>query len=119
MLNTKVRLLATMESVQDAIATSKKLIICAGRWGKMCIPVYRAMENLETEEKYTDISFRAVDFDGEAAYLIRTLEACCDFMGLPFTVYYRDSTVVHATSSIQSKEQLEDNIKRYLLSGSG
>jgi hypothetical protein len=35
---------------------------------------------------------------------------------LPFTLCYRNGKVVCATSSIQTKEQLEDNIQRYLLS---
>jgi len=36
-------------------------------------------------------------------------------MGLPFTAYYKNGKMVHATSSIQSRMQLEKNIEEQLL----
>jgi thioredoxin 1 len=33
-------------------------------------------------------------------------------MGLPFTVYYKNGKVVAATSSIQSKEQIQEILDR-------
>ena len=80
----------------------------------MCIPVYRAMEELERQEKHNDITFRVIDFDTSAVRPIKEAKECRGFMGLPFTVYYRDGSVVHATSSIQTKQQLEDNIQQYI-----
>jgi len=89
-------------------------VVCAGRWGPMCIPVYKAMEQLEIEAQYKDVAFLVVNFDTMAATRVRTAPQCRAFMGLPFTVYYKDGQIVKATSSIQSKQQLEDNIASYL-----
>lgn len=80
----------------------------------MCIPVYRAMEIMMEEESYKDIRFMVINFDTEAASSIRNAEACKIFRGLPFTAYYKNGVIVHATSSIQTKQQLEQNIKIYL-----
>jgi thioredoxin 1 len=46
-------------------------------------------------------------FDNPDAYVIRDLPECRGFMGLPFTVYFKNGKVVKATSSIQSKDQIE------------
>lgn len=46
MLKTKLINLKSSQQVKDTITENQKLIICAGRWGPMCIPVYRAMEKL-------------------------------------------------------------------------
>jgi thioredoxin 1 len=115
-MNTRIKHLETVEAVEEAIANNERLMISAGRWGPMCIPVYGAMEELEADDKYKDIVFRVIEFDVPAAIPIRQAKECRDFRGLPFTLCYRNGKVVCATSSIQTKEQLEDNIQRYLLS---
>ena len=115
-MNTRIKHLETVEAVEEAIASNERIMISAGRWGPMCIPVYKAMEELETEDKYKDIVFRVIEFDVPAAIPIKRAEECRGFMGLPFNVYYRGGKVVCATSSIQTKEQIETNIQQYLLS---
>jgi thioredoxin 1 len=62
------------------------------------------MHQLESE--YPHVVFRDMDFDIPEADFIRMLPECRSFMGLPFTIYYRDGKVVQATSSIQSREQI-------------
>lgn len=113
MLKTKLQHLKDRKDAEETITNSQKLIICAGRWGPMCIPVYRAMERLELEEKYNDIVFRVTEFDTDAAKPIREAEKCRGFMALPFTVYCSNNEIVHATSGIQSKEKIEKNIEQY------
>ena len=113
-MDTRIRHLETVEAVEKAIASNERILISAGRWGPMCIPVYKAMEELEGQDKYKDIVFRVIEFDVPAAKPIKEAKECRGFMGLPFTVYYRNGAVVHATSSIQTKQELEDNIQQYL-----
>lgn len=79
-------------------------MICCGRMGPMCIPVHRAMEQLEAE--YPHVAFRDMDFDIPAAGFIKNLPACVAFMGLPFMVYFKRRGVVAATTSIQSIKQI-------------
>ncbi len=114
MLETSLIQIESLEAYDDTVANSEKLIICAGRWGPMCIPVYGIMEKLQKKKEYKDINFRAMVFDNPATEKLRKLDECRSFRGLPFTVYYRDGIVVHATSSIQTREQLEENIEKYL-----
>jgi thioredoxin 1 len=105
--------------VEKLIKSSNKLVICAGRWGPMCIPVYRAMEQINKDYEFQDVLLRVVDFDSEAAGIIRSLEQCKNFRGLPFTVYFLNGNAVCATSSIQPRQQIEDNIKNFLFQGGG
>ncbi len=104
MLKTELKHLETEADIHGVLEQNENVVICCGRMGAMCIPVYRAMERMETE--YPHVAFRDVDFDIPAAYFIRDLPACAAFMGLPFTVYFRRGCVVEATTSIQATGQI-------------
>lgn len=88
----------------------ENVMVCCGRMGPMCVPVYDIMEELQDE--YTHVEFRDMLFDSPEARVIRELPQCRGFMGLPFTVYYKNGNVVAATSSIQSKEQITEILDR-------
>ena len=70
----------------------------------MCIPVYGIAEELEDEYKH--VKFFDMEFDNPEAHIIRSLPEVRGFMGIPFTIYYKDGKVVKATSSIQSRDQI-------------
>ena len=76
----------------------------------MCIPVYQSM--IELESSYPQVAFRDFAFDAPDAHVIRSLPECRGFMGLPFTVYYRNGKVVAATSGIQTKSQISEILDR-------
>ena len=59
-------------------------MICCGRMGPMCIPVYEVMEDLEDE--YSHVKFADMEFDHPEAGIIRNLPECRTFMSLPFVV---------------------------------
>ena len=96
--------LATAEDLQKTINENENVMVCCGRMGPMCIPVYGVMEELEGT--YTDVAFRDMAFDSPEAHIIRNLPECQGFAGLPFTVYYKNGKVVKATSSIQGMDQV-------------
>ena len=104
-------LMTNLEHVMTAAEHAKILeenenvMICCGRMGPMCVPVYAAMEELRDE--YPDVKFMDMLFDSPEAHVIRNAPECAGFMGLPFTMYYKNGKVVKATSSIQSKEQIK------------
>ncbi len=104
MLNTKLKHLSSLEEINDLLKNSQNVMVCCGRMGPMCIPVYRVMEKLQ--DQYPYVAFRDMDFDISAADFIKGLSDCASFMGLPFTVYFRDGKAVKATSSIQSEKQV-------------
>ena len=85
-------------------------MVCCGRMGPMCIPVYGIMEELEP--KYPHVQMRDMDFDIPVASFIRNLPECSLFMGLPFTVYFKNGKVVEATSSIQGERQITEILNR-------
>jgi len=110
MLKTKLQHLETEKEVQEVLEKSENVLICCGRMGPMCTPVYGIMEELE--EQYPHVAFRDQDFDIPAADFIRNLPECAYFMGLPFTVYFKNGTVVAATTSIQTKNQVTEILDR-------
>ena len=84
---------------------NENVMICCGRMGPMCLPVYAAMETLKPDYKH--IKFYDMAFDAPFAHVIRNHPDCSGFMGLPFTMYYKNGKVVKATSSIQNTSQVK------------
>ncbi len=104
MLYTNLTHLETEQEVEEAVENNEKVMLCCGRMGPMCVPVYGIMEELEPQ--YPHIKFCDQDFDIPAADLIKNLPDCASFMGLPFTLYFKNGKVIAATSSIQNKNQV-------------
>ncbi|MHC1738498.1 MAG: thioredoxin family protein [Ignavibacteriaceae bacterium] len=104
MLKTNLTHVLSKDEHAKLISENENAMICCGRMGPMCIPVYEVMEELEPE--YTHIKFADMDFDSPDAAVIRTLPEARGFQGLPFTVYYKNGKVVKATSSIQTMGQV-------------
>lgn len=104
-LPTNLKHVASAADLDQILKDSKNVMVCCGRMGPMCIPVYKAMKELEAD--YPHVDFRDMAFDMPDARVIRELPEARGFMGLPFTVYYKDGKVVAATTSIQSKAQIK------------
>lgn len=105
-LPTSLKHIASRDEHAKVISESKNVMVCCGRMGPMCIPVYDIMDELQDE--YPDIDFRDMLFDNPEADVIRNLPEAASFMGLPFTIYYKNGEIVAATSSIQSREQITE-----------
>ena len=106
MLQTELTHLLSKADHKSAIDENENVMVCCGRMGPMCIPVYSAMQKLES--KYPNVKFADMEFDIPDAEVIRNHPACTGFMGLPFVAYYKNGELVHATSSIQSEEQITE-----------
>ena len=100
--------MVTAADFQKVIENNENVMICCGRMGPMCVPVYAIMEDLEKSGKYNNIKFVDMLFDNPDAHVVRNLPECRGFMGLPFTVYYKNGKLVKATSSIQNLDQVLD-----------
>ena len=106
MLHTNLKHVASEQEFNELLQNNENVMVCCGRMGPMCVPVYGVMEEIEGEYKH--VAFRDLEFDGPHAHVIRSLPECKNFSGLPFTVYFKNGKVVKATSSIQSMEQVTD-----------
>lgn len=104
MLSTNLKHLESQEEIEELLKNNANVMICCGRMGQMCIPVYKIMEQLES--KYSHVQMRDMDFDIPAAFFIKSLSECSSFMGLPFTVYFKNGKVAKATTSIQNERQI-------------
>lgn len=104
-LQTNLKHLITADDHKKFLEENENVMVCCGRMGPMCIPVYEAMEELEDEYKH--IRFADMAFDSPEAHVIRNAPECRGFMGLPFVMYYKNGKVVHASSSILTPEQIK------------
>ncbi len=104
MLYTNLKHLESAADHAQAISENENVMVICGRMGPMCIPVYGIAEELE--EEYPHVKFYDMEFDNPEAHVIRNIPEVRGFMGIPFTIYYKNGKVVKATSSIQTKEQI-------------
>jgi len=109
-LPTSLKHIASRDEHAKVISENENVMVCCGRMGPMCIPVYEIMDELQDD--YEHVEFRDMLFDHPEADVIRNLPEASSFMGLPFTIYYKNGKVVAATSSIQSREQITEILDR-------
>lgn len=103
-LQTAIHEVESASELEKIISENDNVMVCCGRMGPMCIPVYDDMEELEEER--TNVKFYSMAFDTPEAGIIKNAPECSGFMGLPFTMYYKNGKVAKATSSIQNKQQI-------------
>lgn len=106
MLYTNLKHIETAVDHQKIISENENVMVCCGRMGPMCIPVYGIMEELE--QSYSHVKFYDMEFDNPESRVIRNAPECRGFMGLPYVVYYKNGKIVKATSSIQSMQQVKE-----------
>ena len=111
-LRTNIQEIETAAELQQIINENENVMVCCGRMGPMCIPVYEIMEELE--EEYDHVKFYSMAFDSPESNVIRSAPECRGFMGLPFTMYYKDGKVAKATTSIQTMSQVKANLDQHL-----
>jgi thioredoxin 1 len=104
MLYTNLEHILTAEDHARIISENENVMVICGRMGPMCIPVYGIAEELK--EEYPHVKFYDMEFDNPQSHVIRNLPEVRGFMGIPFTIYYRNGKVVKATSSIQNRQQI-------------
>jgi len=105
MLNTNLTHITSQAEFENTLADNENVMICCGRMGPMCIPVYDVMENLEG--KYPHVAFRDMAFDEPVANAVRSLPQVQSFRSLPFVLYFRGGQLVAAKSGIQSKQDVK------------
>lgn len=111
MLYTNLHHIETAEDHAKIINENENVMVVCGRMGPMCIPVYGIAEELEDE--YPHVKFCDMEFDNPEARVIRTLPEVRGFMGIPFTIYYKNGKVAKATSSIQTRAQVTAILDEY------
>jgi thioredoxin 1 len=104
MLQTNLHHVLTASDHSRFIGENENVMICCGRMGPMCVPVYASMKSLEST--YSHVKFADMEFDSPEAHVIRNAPECRGFMGLPFVVYYRNGRLVKATSGLQMMDQI-------------
>lgn len=104
MLYTNLKHIESAAEHAQVINENENVMVVCGRMGPMCIPVYGIAEEIENE--YTHVRFCDMEFDNPESLVIRNLPEVRGFMGIPFTIFYKNGKVVKATSSIQTRAQI-------------
>ncbi|MDX5318249.1 MAG: thioredoxin, partial [Actinomycetes bacterium] len=71
MLQTGLEHITSEDEFREVLGNNENVMICCGRMGPMCLPVYDVMESIQ--EDYPQVAFRDMAFDEPVARVIRTL----------------------------------------------
>ncbi len=112
LLQTALEEIESSAELEKLISENENVMVCCGRMGPMCIPVYEVMEELQEERP--NVKFFTMAFDNPEAKIIRKAPECQSFMGLPFTMYYKNGKVAMATTSIQNRSQITGILDEHL-----
>lgn len=104
LLPTTLSHVGTAAELEEIVGSNENVMVCCGRMGPMCVPVYEVMDDAKGD--YPHVKFYDMAFDSPEAGAIRNLPECEGFAGLPFTIYYKNGKVAKATSSIQDMDQV-------------
>lgn len=110
MLYTNLKHIETASEYTRIISENENVIIICGRMEPICILVYRIAEIFE--KQFSHVKFFDMEFDNPEADVIRDLLKVKGFMGIPFTIYYKNGKVVKATTSIQNPEQIKSILEK-------
>jgi len=111
MLQTSLKHITSEDDFDITNKENENVMICCGRMGPMCVPIYGIMEELKNE--YSHVAFRDMEFDLPDAHVIRNLPECRNFSGLPFTVYFKNGKIVKATAGIQTMGQVTEILNEH------
>lgn len=104
MLYTNLKHIESAAEQAKIINENEHVVVICGRMGPMCIPVYRIAEELE--EEYSHVKFYDMEYDNPESAVIRISPEVYNLLEIPFSIYYKNGTIVKATSGQQTKAQI-------------
>ena len=104
MLYTNLKHIESASEYERIIHARDNVMVICGRMDTNCVPVYRIVEELESD--YTQTAFYDMEFDNPESDVIRNLPEVSGLISIPFVIYYRKGEVVQTTAGIQSKAQI-------------
>ena len=113
MLYTNLTHLETARDLGNMIRENEKVLVVCGRMDPLCVHVYRIVETLEKE--FRDIKFCDMEFDNPESLVVRETPEIEFSSNVPFIVYYHYGIVVTASSGLQTKMQITNNINELFL----
>ncbi|NLU38134.1 MAG: thioredoxin family protein [Bacteroidales bacterium] len=104
MLYTNLKHIETAADFQQTIAESGQVVIVCGRMGEFSIPVYRILEELQTE--YTPVKFFDMEYDNPESSIVCELFADESEAKVPFLLFYENGELIYRTWGTKTREDL-------------
>ena len=104
MLYTNLKHIETAADFQQTIAESAQVVIVCGCMGEFSIPVYRILEELQTE--YTPVKFFDMEYDNPESSIVCELFADESEAKVPFLLFYENGELIYRTWGTKTREDL-------------
>lgn len=109
MLYTNLKHIETAADFQQTIAESGQVVIVCGRMGEFSIPVYRILEELQTE--YTPVKFFDMEYDNPESRIVCELFTDMPEAIVPFLLFYEDGKLIFRSWGTKTKKEIEKMIQ--------
>lgn len=105
MLYTNLNHIERESEFKAILAENENVVLICGRMGPVCIPVYRAAEELEAA--YLHVKFFDLEYDNPESFFFHTRPEVQDLAEHPFTIFYKNGRAVNAISGVQPKSLIK------------
>lgn len=112
MLYTNLEHIETADEFSKVISENENVVVICGRMGPLCIPVYRAIEELG--EEYRQIKFFDMEYDNPEFYFFHERPEVKNLEEIPFTTFYYRGEAVKSVGGLQTKAQLKKFLNEIL-----
>lgn len=104
MLYTNLEHIETAGDFEKIIRDNENVVVICGRMGPLCVPVYRAIEELGHE--FQQIKFFDMEYDNPEFYFFHARPEVSNLEDIPFTTFYYRGEAVKSVGGLQTKAQL-------------
>jgi thioredoxin 1 len=113
MLYTNLEHIETANDFLKVVSENENAVVICGRMGPLCVPVYRAVEELANE--FAHIKFYDMEYDNPEFYFFHALPEVQGLEEIPFTVLYRNGKPIKSVAGMFSKAQFKEILNKELL----
>lgn len=112
MLYTNLEHIETARDFEKIIRENENVVVICGRMGPLCVPVYRAIEELGNE--FQQIKFYDMEYDNPEFYFFHARPEVSNLDEIPFTTFYHRGEAVKSVAGMQTKVQLKKFLNEVL-----
>jgi len=109
MLYTNLKHIETADDFQQTIAESAQVVIVCGCMGEFSIPVYRILEELQTE--YAPVKFFDMEYDNPESQVVYKLFVDMPEAKIPFLLFYENGELIFRSWGTKTKKEIEKMIQ--------
>jgi len=108
MLYTNLKHIESIKQLNDVIGNNNNVVMCYGRMNSDCIPVFNALEQLESE--LSDVQIYDIEYDNPEFEDFKQSTHSLTMTELPYLIFFQNGEVREVFAGKKDENQLRTSI---------